>query len=652
MGRSIVYRADSKEFLIVIFASDGGSRTMNGYTGKILRVDLNNGSIVVDETVPESWWRQYLGGAGLAARIFFEEVPTEVEPLDPDNPLIFMNGILTGTSFPGSGRFSVCARSPLTGIWGECNCGGSFGPALKLAGYDGIIFKGKSNEPIMLVIEGDQVELKDASGLWGLDTYECHQKISQTFSDRKKQIRTMQIGQAGENLSNLACITNEIGSVAGRCGLGAVMGSKNLKAVAVIGGGKMSYANPEKSKEVVKATTVKVKTSMFFDTLHDLGTNGALDSGMLSGDVPVKNWAVGEWLESLDTLNSFYCNDNALVKGEGCYACPMRCKRVVSVKEEKYYLEEAAGPEYETVCMLGTNVMNSSYEAVCKANDMCNRFGLDTIGTGAVIAMLMEAQEMGIVSPDDTGLDFSWGNADTILKSIELMAKAEGFGKEMGKGSRSLSEKLGKGCEDLAVQVKGLDLPAHDPRGFHGYGLAYAMSIRGGCHLTNTNLMIEGGMASWPEVGFKGPYKGMKSKGKAALTSKCISVAQVLNALTICQFASALMNLTDQLEMLKATTGWEDFTIEEYMDCGYRIWYLKRALLNLYGVRKEDDNVPKKILTPTQEGTNAGSVPKMKMMLEEFYEMHQLDDRGVPSRSALEKYSLGFAAERIEKELV
>lgn len=605
---------------------------MKGFTTRYLEVDLGTGRTQVKE-LEEELYRKYVGGTGIAAYLFLKEMDPLVDPFSPDNTLMFINGPLTGTSFPGSGRSSVVAMSPLTGLWGECNVGGSFGAAVKLAGYDGIIFKGEAEKPVFFWLDGDTAELRDASHLWGLDAYETNERLQEELKGSGGSVRTMQIGPAGENRVRFAAIVNEIGSVAGRCGLGAVMGAKNLKAVAVRGGGRMEYADPEAAKALSKRLAEKLKGGILAGTLHEMGTNGALDTGMLSGDVPIKNWSVGEWLDALDTLNSLYYNDNILVKIIGCYACTVRCKRVVKVDEGPFAMHEHAGPEYETVCMMGTNLMNPSLEAVAKANDLCNRLGMDTIAMGAVIAVLMEAQEKGIAGPDRTGLDLSWGNMEAALEAIRLTAAREGFGENMAQGSLALATELG--APELAVTVRGLDFPAHDPRGYHGYGLAYVMSARGACHLNSVNLLAEGGMGSWPEVGLKGPFKGMTGKGKAELTWKCLSIGQLFNSLCMCEFIGAFLNLDDQVEMMRAATGF-DWTLDELMECGWRIWYLKRHILNLRGSGRDDDVLPPKALTPNEEGTNAGSVPNMEKMLPQIYELAGLDEEGKVPASKLD----------------
>jgi aldehyde:ferredoxin oxidoreductase len=282
---------------------------------------------------------------------------------------------------------------------------------------------------------------------------------------------------------------------------------------------------------------------------------------------------------------------------------------------------------------MGTNLMNPSLEAVAKANDLCNRLGMDTIAMGSIIALLMEAQEKGIAGTDLTGLDFSWGNMDTALEAIRLTAAREGFGDRMAAGSLALATELG--APELAVTVRGMDFPAHDPRGFHGYGLAYVMGTRGACHLNSVNLLVEGGMGSWPEVGLKGPYKGMTSKGKAEITWKCLSIGQLFNSLCMCEFIGAFLSLNDQVDMMRAATGF-DWTLDELLSCGWRIWYLKRHILNLRGSARNDDVLPPKAMTPTQEGTNAGSVPNMERMLTELYELAGLDADGKVPSSKLE----------------
>lgn len=598
---------------------------MRGFTGRYLMVNLGSGEISTRE-LDEGLYRKYIGGTGIGAYLFLKEFDPLVDPLSPDNPLMFLDGPLTGTSFPGSGRSAVVAMSPLTGLWGESNVGGAFGAAVKLAGYDGIIFTGRSEKPVFLWLDDDKAELRDASSLWGLDAYQTNERLQAELKNGGGPVRTMQIGPAGENGVRFAAIINDLGSVAGRCGLGTVMGNKNLKAVAVRGSGKAGYVDPARARELSKALANKLKNHFLAQSLHELGTNGAFDTGMLSGDVPVRNWTQGEWMEALDTLNSFYYNDHILVKIVGCYACTIRCKRVVQVKEGPFAMEqEHAGPEYETVCLMGTNLLNPSLEAVAKANDLCNRLGVDTIAMAGVIAALMEAQEKGIVGPDRTGLDFSWGNMEAAIEAIRLTAAREGFGEIMARGSREMTEELG--APDLSVHVRGLDFPAHDPRGFHGYGLGYTLGARGACHLNSVNMLVEGGMASWPEVGLKGPFKGTTSKGKAEMTWKCLSIGQLFNSLCMCEFVGGFLSLNDQVDMVRAATGF-DVTLDELLECGWRIWYLKRHILNLRGSGRNHDVLPPKALTPNQEGANAGSVPNMERMLAEIYELASLDEEG------------------------
>ena len=597
---------------------------MKGFTGRYLEVDLGSGQISVRE-LGEELFRKYIGGTGLAAYLVLKGMDPLVDALSPGNPLMFVNGPLTGTNFPGSGRSSVVAMSPLTGLWGECNVGGAFGAALKLAGYDAVACTGRAEKPAFLWVDGDQVELRDASSLWGLDAYQTNDRLQEELAGGAGMVRTMQIGPAGESQVRFASIVNEMGSVAGRCGLGAVMGSKNLKAVAVRSSGKMEYARPDEARELHKALVEKLSNNVLAQFLHQLGTNGALDGGMYSGDVPVKNWSMGEWMDALPTLNSLYYNEHILVETVGCYACTLLCKKVVKVEEGPYAMAQHAGPEYETVCMMGTNLLNPSLEAVAKANDLCNRLGMDTIAMGSVIALLMEAQEKGIAGKDKTGLDFSWGNMETALEAIGMTAARQGFGDRMAEGSRALARELG--APELSVNVRGLDLPAHDPRGTHGYGLGYVMSTRGACHLNSTNLLIEGGMGAWPEIGLEGHYKGKSSDGKAEITWKCLAAGQLFNSLSMCEFIGGFLSLNDQVDMMRVTTGF-DWTLDELMRCGWRIWYLKRHILNLRGSDRADDVLPPKALTPNKEGANAGSVPDMDLMLGELYELAGLDKNG------------------------
>jgi aldehyde:ferredoxin oxidoreductase len=619
---------------------------MGTQSGKLLDVDLSSGKIstrILDDKI----LRDYVGGSGLAARLFVEDkVPVDCDPLGLQNNLYILTGPLCGSGLPATPRFSVAAKSPLTGIWGEANSGGFFGPTLKFAGWDGIVVRGKSSKTVMLVIEDQKAELKDASDLWGKDTYETADILAQMF-EGKPAVRNISIGPAGENLVKYAAVCDGKHDYAGRTGLGAVMGSKKLKAIVVRGSGKLTAARPEAFAEVRKTVVDKVNEGMFTMVLKSMGTNGGMVMGMDMGDVPIQNWSVGEDHACAAELSSDVMNEKYLTKASACYGCPIGCKRNVKVDEGPYKMEPGAGPEYETMGSFGTMCKICNQAAVNKINELCNRFGLDTISCGATIAFAMDCYENGLLTDADTGgLKLTWGNADVVIELIKKIAKREGLGNILAEGSRAAAKKIGKGAADLAVEVKGLEAPMHDPRAFHGLGLAYAMSVRGACHLSHLDLFAEQGGVVMPEVGIEGGYMGQTSEGKAKLVWITENLASLLQCTGMCYFGAASVDFNDMANMLNATAG-RDYTVQDLLAIGERIWLLKRALNNMMGVRVEDDRLPKKILTATKEGGAAGSIPDIETMMKEYYEIRGIDMKGVVKKDKLAAVGLSDIAAKL-----
>jgi aldehyde:ferredoxin oxidoreductase len=391
---------------------------MGTQSGKLLEVDLSSGNIST-RTIDEKILREYVGGSGLAAKLFLDDgVPVDCDPLGPDNNLYVLTGPLSGSGLPATPRFTVAAKSPQTGIWGEANSGGNFGPALKFAGWDGIVVKGQSDKPVLLNIEDDKAELQDASDLWGKDTYETSDAIAAKF-EGKPRVRAIAIGPAGENLVKFAAVADAKHDYAGRTGLGAVMGSKKLKAITVRGSSKLSPADADAFADVKKAVTDKVKEGMFTMALRAMGTNAGMVMGTAVGDVPTQNWSHGGDENLANELSSAVMNEKYLTKGSACYGCIIGCKRNVKVDEGPYKMEEGAGPEYETMGAFGTMCMISNQAAVNKANELCNRAGLDTISCGCTIAFAIDCYEAGILTDADTdGLKLNWGAADAVIELI------------------------------------------------------------------------------------------------------------------------------------------------------------------------------------------------------------------------------------------
>jgi len=616
-----------------------------GYAGKILEVNLTSGKIsrtsVDDETL-----RKFIGGSGLAAKLFLDRVSPQVAPLSPQNTLFIMTGPLQGTNLPGAGRFNISAKSPLTNIWGEGNCGGTFGPELKFAGWDGIIIEGASDKPVYLFIDDDKVEIRDASDLWGKDSYETIDMVTDKIGGGRK-VKVLAIGQAGENLVKYAAIIHDKADAIGRCGLGAVMGFKKLKAIVVRGRGKADIAMPEDYNKARREALDVIKDSAVAQSLHSMGTDSSMPLGMMTGDVPSKNWSLGENLEGSDALGGPTYSEKYLTRTHACYACPIACKRVVQVKEGPYKGEEQAGPEYETCCTFGTLIMNNDLAAVIKINEMCNRYGLDTISCGSTIAFAIDCFENGLITEDDTeGVKLTWGNVDGVIKMVEKIARREGFGDVLAEGSRGAAKKIGKNAADFAVEVKGLEAPMHDPRGFHGMGLAYAMSNRGACHLQHMDLFVEQGQDVYPEIGLKEDYEGQTSEGKAEMTMISENLGMVCSSAVLCVFGMACLKANDLVEFLRTTTGF-GYSLDELMECGERVWLLKRGLNNLMGITAADDRLPRKILTPVNEGAAAGSVPDIESMRKEYYGLRKLNANGYPSREKLESIGLADLARKI-----
>ncbi|MBU2227358.1 MAG: aldehyde ferredoxin oxidoreductase family protein [Proteobacteria bacterium] len=617
-----------------------------GYAGRYLRVDLTEGRFS-HFTVEESLLRKFIGGSALGAKLYLDGYSLDADPLAPETPLMVMTGPLVGSGFPGSSRFAVCAKSPLTGIWGESACGGTFGPELKKAGYDGIVITGRSASPVCLSIVDGEARLSDASGLWGKDVYET----TNLLREADKGAKALVIGPAGENLVRFAAIGNDKAHYVGRTGLGAVMGAKNLKAICVRGSGKLEKADEARFREIHREAVREIKESALAGSLHAMGSDANMDIGMINGDVPIRNWTIGEDFELSSALSGPTLSETYLTRTHACANCPVACKRVVRVPDGPHRTEEGPGPEYETCATFGTMIMNRDLAGVIKANELCNRYGMDTISCGAAIAWAMELYEKGLLTPQTTdGLDLTWGNMEAVLALLPRIARREGFGGLLAEGTLAAARKIGSEAVDAVVHVKGLDLPMHDPRGFHGMGLAYMMSNRGACHLQHAVLATEQGMASWPQLfPMKDDYQGTTSEGKAELVFHSENYGILGNSLSICHYLTDCLRPETIRDAFNAVTGF-NFSFEELMRCGMRDWTLKRGINNLLGVTAKDDALPKRILTPLKEGAGAGSVPDVERLKREYYAIRGLDERGFPKEEKLRELGLDDLRERLYRK--
>lgn len=616
---------------------------MSGYVGTYLEVDLAQARLK-NFTLPAEVRRKYLGGSGLAAYLFFQRGKWTADPLGPDNDLFVLTGPISGTLIPGSSRFAIAARSPLTGIWGEGSCGGNFAPSLKRCGYDGIVFTGQSPTPVMLVFDGGKVELQDASHLWGLDNYDVADRITEAMGTKKRP-SVLSIGQAGENLVHYACVANNKHDFVGRSGMGAVMGSKRLKAIVCRGDGEVPIADPVAFKVLHKELVAKISEAVPAQALKAMGTDSAMDLGMMIGDIPIENWSRGEDFDLSGSLSGPTMSETYLKRGAACYACPIACRRVVEVPDGPYKTELGPGPEYETCCSFGTMLSQTSLAGVIKANEWCNRYGVDTISAGCTIAWAYDCFSKGLLTLEDTGgVDLSFGQVDGAITMLHKIARREGIGNLLADGSRAAARRLGKGSEELTAEIKGLEIPMHDPRGSHGLALAYMTSYRGACHKAHLVEAIEHGLASYTDVGLNENYEGMTSEGKAEMVRIGEDLGLPLNSLALCEFEMWCYQFDDLMRAIRAVTGWEDYDVEEYRRTGERLWLLKRCLNNLMGVTRTDDRLPKKILTALPDGAAAGVVPDEALLLSEYYEVRGLDAVGRPLEAVLEQAQLAEVA--------
>ncbi len=571
-----------------------------GNWGKILKVNLSTGEFE-DVEVQENLYRDYLGGSGLAAKWFFDNKLWEADPLSPENHLMVMMGPLSGTGLPGTARLEVCARSPLTGIWGESCMGGHFTPQLKATGYDGIVFTGASDKPVYLWITDEEIELRDAAHLWGKDTYETEDQLLAEVADKRAQV--MCIGPAGENLVKYACIMNDKGSTAGRCGMGAVMGSKMLKAIVARGKKKVPIADPAAFKKVRSGMNETLKFNVVAAGLGAFGSNVHMEYGMAIGDTPVKNWREAYFKEGVENLSGTAVAETILTKNKSCYGCPVGCKRITEVKSGPFAALEGPGAEYEGAGALGTLQRLESVEANNKANELCNRLGMDCISAGSTIAYATEAYENGVLTDKETGgIKLGWNQPETLIQLLEKTATREGFGDILAEGSKAISERFGG--KEYAIHVKGLECPMHDPRALWSMALTYGTSIRGACHCADSNLYADMGLVNHKDIGIKMTLP-FRAKGKAAQTVGSQTKAVIANSAVLCEYVEVMTGgLPDLMEKINVVTGF-GYNLDEMIKVGERIWYLKRALGNLCGATREDDQMPRRLLEPHPEGVTS-----------------------------------------------
>jgi aldehyde:ferredoxin oxidoreductase len=607
------------------------------YAGKLARIDLTAGQARVED-IEDSAVEKFLLGGGLAAKIYYEEMNAALEPLDPESSLTLMIGVLSGTVIPTSARVCLCGRSPLTGVWNEATAGGYWAAQLRAAGYDGLVITGRAQEPVYLWVNEDTVEIKPASHLWGLDTYQTAEKVREEM-DPKAQVAC--IGLAGENLNRIAgvMVGGEDSRAAGRGGMGALMGSKNLKAIVVRGQGKPEYHDRRALLESVRrANTVLKEKSL---GMTRFGTSGGIVTTEKVGDMAIQNWRLGSWVEGAPKITGERMTETILTGNYRCHACPIACGREIEIREGPYAGLVGSGPEYETVIGFGPLCLNDDLESIAVMNDLCNRYGLDTISTSGTIAFAMEAWEKGLLTSEETGgLDLSWGNVDSMIRLIEMMAKREGAGELLADGTRLAAERLGRNAIEFAVQVKGLELPYHDPRAFTSMALGYATANRGGDHLETMTYWHEYGI-QWPDMGYVDPPDMLVSEGKSRMVYDFQNFMGVFNGLGLCKFiAKGGVGPNLLAEWVNLSLGWE-WDVEDVLLVGERLFNLKRLINVRWGISRKEDTLPPRMLTHARPSGNAkGNLPHLGKMLGEYYALRGWSEDGIPTPEKLKELGL------------
>lgn len=610
---------------------------MLGHAGRVLRVDLGTSDIAIEQ-LNDDLARKYVGGSGLGTYYLSRETNPLSHPLGPENALILLTGPFAGTRLPTSARLAVVTKSPLTGMYAESDVGGTFGLKLKKSGFDGIIITGRAHNRCYLYVSEQGARILDAADLAGKDTYEVDDALKSVHG---QQITVASIGPAGENMVRYAGIMTDgrHARAAGRCGVGAVMGSKNLKAIVVAQGMQSPrIANPDAMGQSIRRWSRILADQG--EGLRSYGTAGGLESNEFTGDMPIRNWALGTWGRS-ESVNGEAMADTMLTGRYHCANCPIGCGREISISAGPYAGVSGSGPEYETISMLGADCLVDDLEAICAANDLCNRYGLDTISTGSVIAFAMEAYERGLLSKAECGgLEVKWGDAQAVLALIKMIAFRQGIGDLLAEGVRRCAEEMGGVAEEFAVHTKGLEFPAHDPRAHNSVALSYATSNRGGCHLAGFTHMFEKG-GVMPEIGLHESQDRFGTDKKGWMTSRLQDVMGMFDSLKLCKFTLGCgLPILQVVEWMNDVMDW-DVDVDEFMLMGERIYNLKRMYNVRHGVSRKDDSLPLRITTSRRNtGGAAFNLPHLGEMLNQYYQARSWDEFGIPTDAKLVELGL------------
>ena len=638
-----------------------------GYNGKILRVNLSTGKIVVEE---KDWlfYRTYMGGRGVISYFLLKEVPAGADPLGQENKIVFAPSIMTGAALPGFGRHSVGAKSPLTNLYGESQAGGYWGVELKRAGFDAIIVEGKAAKPVYLWVKDGKAEIKDAAAFWGKDTADVQEGLIEALGEKK--LRAVTIGKAGENLVKIAGIAADVTHYHGRTGMGAVMGSKNLKAIAVRGTGDLEFADPEKVKELAQWFAARFKDNADNKAHNQYGTSPYYWNANFAGSLPTRNFNSG-YFEGVEKMSLEETHKLLKIKTGGCYACPVRCKQFYQAEKPYKIDPRYGGPEFETIASFNSVCGVDDVRAAAKAHEICNRYGLDTVSAGVSIAFAMECYENGLISKADTdGIELKFGNAEGMLSMLEKIARREGFGDILAEGAKRAAEKIGKGAEKYAMHVKGQEFAMAEPRAKFGCGLAYAVSPTGADHLQHEHdgafdpaLTGYSHDAEEASVFLKGifPLGVLEPVESLYLGPEKVRLFMYLqhywslfDTLDLCIFMLApvrTFRIPQLVEMVAAVTGWET-SLWELMKVGERSTTLTRSFNIKHGAGRKDDTLPDRLF----EGLKGGPLDGSKMDREEFekslslyYQMMGWDKQdGAPLAAKLHELAIGWVCEHID----
>jgi aldehyde:ferredoxin oxidoreductase len=619
-----------------------------GHNGKVLRVDLGQRTLS-EEEVPEIIYRRYLGGGALSLYYLLRELKPGVDPLGPENILIFAASTATGTPALGFSRYTVAAKSPLTNGLGEAEAGGWWGPELKFSGFDAIIVKGISEKPVYLWVQNGKAELREASHLWGRLAKESQEMIRKELGDEK--VRIALIGPGGEKQVRFSCIMNDLKHANGRTGLGAVMGSKNLKAIAVRGNKRMPLYDDGKVHDIVKKILNK-RAGTLTESLGEIGSARSVLLLNAAGILPTRNFRRGSF-EKAEDISGETMKDTILVGRGSCYGCPVRCKREVRVTEP-YAVEPAyGGPEYETIGALGSLCEIGDLKAIAHANQLCGAYTIDTISTGVTIAFAMECFEKGIITTRETGgIRLEFGNVKAMLETVEMIGKREGFGNILAEGVKIAAEKIGKGAERCAMHVKGEPLPIHEPRGKTGVGLAYALAPTGADHTETPHDPVfesEGGLRFVKSLGIIETVPALElGPRKVRLFLYLQQLYNLFDSIGLCNFTAhpwGPISYNDLVDYVNAVTGWET-SLWELMKVGERHTHLSRIFNLREGVSAKDDMLPDRFFQPLEKGPLDGKrldAEEFRKALKTYYQMMGWDENGIPHKEKLEELEIEWA---------